>query len=81
MAIMAAILKPYFELLLNRKANWLETWYEVLVWLVDKKIANILPIRNGWPPLLPFEILFWTSSPEQKSPIDLKLGRKYRGNL
>ena len=29
MAAMAAILKIYFELLLNQKANWLETWEEV----------------------------------------------------
>ena len=35
---MAAILKIYFELLLvNRKANWLETWYELSSDLLIKK--------------------------------------------
>ena len=39
MAVMAAILKIYFEiLLLNRiKANWLEISFEVSRWIADKK--------------------------------------------
>ena len=38
MATTAGILKIYSKIiLLNRKANWLETSLEVLRWLVDKK--------------------------------------------
>ena len=38
MATMAAILKIYFSLLLlNQKANWLQTWQEASKWLIDKK--------------------------------------------
>ena len=37
MAAMATILKIYFALLMNGKANWLETWYEASEWLVDQK--------------------------------------------
>ena len=38
MAATAAILKIYFELLLlNRKADGLETWYELSGWFVNQK--------------------------------------------
>ena len=43
--MMASILKIYFELLLNRKANWLEIWMGVMG-IVDKKIAKIVLIEN-----------------------------------
>ena len=57
---MTAILKIYFELLfLNCKANWLQTWYEVLAWLVDRKHIKSfrLDIQGSWH-------LFRNSSPE-----------------
>ena len=42
---MMAILKICFVLLLlNRKANWLKTWYEVSGWLVDQKYLKLF-----WP--------------------------------
>ena len=37
MAALAAIMKIYFVFLLNQKANWLETWYEVSDRFVDQK--------------------------------------------
>ena len=38
MAATADILKIYIEfLLLNWKAYWLETWYEISGWLLDQE--------------------------------------------
>ena len=65
---MAAILKIYFSLLLlNRKANWLQTCWEASGWLKDQKELKSCPseIQDGCHGSH-LENLFFASSPEPK---------------
>ena len=72
---MAAILKIYFLLLLlNRKANWLQTCWEALWWLVDQKQlkscrSEIQDGRHGGH----LENLVFASSPEPKGQLTSNL--------
>ena len=75
---MAAILEIYFALLLNRKANLLETWEEVSGWVVEQYWLNLFWSEIQDDHHLENLILnfFWT-----ERPIDWKIDRKYQGDL
>ena len=75
MAAKVAFFKIYLDLvLLNRKANWLETSLEVLMLLVDQKAAKLiwLEIQDG----RHLENLYWSSFHEAKG----QLTRNLSGN-
>ena len=65
---MVAILKIYFSLLvLNQKANWLETWLEASGWLADQKqIKSFRSENQDGHSCSHLENLFFASCPEPK---------------
>ena len=68
MAAIAAILEIGFALfVLNRKANLLETWYKIFVWLVNRNRKFVLMEIPRWPSQSPswkcILNFFWTERP------------------